>query len=157
MEPQIEYRAWHIAEKKMCSVAIIDFNKPSAFLVGIKPNGYTKADPERWNQIKAYENVGGLIVLPTEHGRLCSFGEFNLMFGCSMVDKHGKKWFGGDIIKEPQYEPEIMEIRFVEGAFCAYWGDEEMPIDINHFYHSKGPAFEIIGNIYETPQYRLKK
>ena len=125
--------------------------------MGVKPSGYTAADPERWNQIKAYEAVGGLIVLPSASGRLCELKEFDLMFTCGLLDKHGKKVYSGDIIKEPQYEPEIMEIRFVEGGFCAYWGDEEMPIDINHFYHSKGPAFEIIGNIFETPNLRPKK
>jgi uncharacterized phage protein (TIGR01671 family) len=67
-------------------------------------------------------------------------------------DKNGKEIYEGDIIRSKNHHPEKMEIRFIEGGFCAWWGSDDYPIDIYHFYNSKGCCFEVIGNIHENPE-----
>ena len=67
-------------------------------------------------------------------------------------DKNGKELYEGDVIRSKNHHPEKMEIRFIEGGFCAWWGSDDYPIDINHFYDSKGCCFEVIGNIHENPE-----
>ena len=67
-------------------------------------------------------------------------------------DKNGVEIYEGDTVKSNIHNPGIMGIRFVEGGFCAWWGDDDYPIDINHFYDSKGCCIEVIGNIHENPE-----
>ena len=128
----------------MCPISVFNFDKQGGFLLGVKP--------------ESDKAVAGLrlIVKAATDGRFCEKEEFDLMFTCGLPDKDGQKVYTSDIIEDPQYSPSRMEIRFYEGAFCAWWGDDKMPIDINHFYHSKGPAFKIIGNIYDNPELRVK-
>lgn len=65
-------------------------------------------------------------------------------------DKNGREIYEGDIVESKIHNPSKMEIRFIEGGFCAWWGDDDYPIDINHFYDSKGCCIEVIGNIHEN-------
>lgn len=69
-----------------------------------------------------------------------------------LLDKNGIEIYEGDVIRTKSHHPEKMEIRFIEGGFCAWWGNDDYPIDIAHFYDSTGCCLEVIGNIHENPE-----
>lgn len=68
-----------------------------------------------------------------------------------LLDKEGRRIYEGDLVQSKDHNPSIMEVRFVEGGFCAWWGSDDYPIDINHFYDSLGCHITVIGNIYDNP------
>ena len=68
-----------------------------------------------------------------------------------LYDVNNKPVYEGDIIEAFNHNPKYMEIKFVEGGFCADWGDSNYPIDINHFYDSKGCHLKVVGNVNENP------
>lgn len=68
-----------------------------------------------------------------------------------LKDKNGVEIYEGDICLCESHDPKYQEVRFIEGGFCLWWGCDDYPTDINHFYPSTGCMLEVIGNIYENP------
>lgn len=64
-------------------------------------------------------------------------------------DKYDKKVFAKDIIQAEQFKPSYYVVKFIEGGYCANFKGQFMPMDINHFYDSKGCMFKVVGNIYD--------
>lgn len=70
-----------------------------------------------------------------------------------LIDKEGREVCEGDIIESDIHEPARMEIKFLEGAFCATHPKIDLyPLDICHFYPSTGCMFKVIGNVHENPE-----
>jgi len=67
-------------------------------------------------------------------------------------DRNGKEIYEGDVVTSDIHVPQNMEVRFAEGGFCAWWGDDDLLIDMAHFYNSRGCCIEVIGNIHENPE-----
>ena len=140
---EIRFRAYHIKEKVMCGVSIINFDK-GAFLIGVQ-----KGKDE-------YINGGKQIVIAPEDGRFCDWDEFELMQFTGLKDKNGVEIYEGDIIKHDdpnwgyggKYDKEndsylYHDITFEDGCFC---------LRDNLELHIHNKMSEVIGNIYENPE-----
>lgn len=67
-----------------------------------------------------------------------------------LPDSKSKDVYDGDRIYAPSFTPSYMEIRFIEGGYCAWWEDcGDYTLDIKHFYPSIGCQFEVIGTIHD--------
>jgi uncharacterized phage protein (TIGR01671 family) len=82
---------------------------------------------------------------------------FAVMQFTGLNDKSGREIYEGDIISLDGFHPQIYEIKFIEGAFCACRPELPMPIDCHFFEDSIGVHSEVIGNIYENPELLEKR
>ena len=161
---RIKLRAWHIAEKKMCSVETL--TDAGAFLVGVK---------------KGEDDYGRkYFVRAPEHGRFCENDEFELMQFTGLLDKNGKQIFERDIVKtlchvctnraevgESKMDrdlfvlPEFKEsenycqIDWYSGVRVSGW--RLLGKDKRFQTQLKWPTImnmniEVVGNIFETPE-----
>lgn len=65
--------------------------------------------------------------------------------------------YSGDIIFSTCHSPSHYLIEFIDGAFCATFGNDTMyPIDLVHFYSSLGCCIEIVGNKRTHPSLMKK-
>lgn len=64
-------------------------------------------------------------------------------------DKKGRKIFEGDLVKLDGWEPSVMQIAFIEGAFCLADGTGEYAGDIHYIHHAGVNQSEVVGNIYD--------
>lgn len=106
-------------------------------------------DSEEKNYI-FFDALGGILAECDEVYRQRCVDKFEQFTG--LRDKNGKEIYEGDIVQSKNHNPDKMEIRFIEGGFCAWWGNDDYPIDINQFYDSLGCCIEVIGNIHENPE-----
>ena len=141
MEREIEFKAWHIEEKKMCDVSVINLNK-GAFLIGVKPG------PDSFDEEDSEEEFNQT----PQNGRFCYFDEFELLQFTGLTDKNGVKVFEGDILKRKDGISFI--VWCLDGWRYNSWMPESMEL-----YHSvdktKGKNYEIaevIGNIHDNPE-----
>ena len=136
---EIKFRAWHKAEKKMCDVNLINFDK-GAFLVGLN-----KAED-------TYINGGKQIVVAPEDGRFCEWDEFELVEFTGLKDKNGTPIYEGDILKysDPLYN---WLISFNDGGFVAQnIGIDGYLMEKFYIYQSLTSEREVIGNIYQNKE-----
>ena len=70
----------------------------------------------------------------------------------TMEEWKGKPIFEGDIVKIPLFEPSIMAIGFIEGAFCLVNKNGEFVADIHYTHHAGVNDTEVIGNIHDNPE-----
>lgn len=66
-----------------------------------------------------------------------------------LKDNKGVEIYDGDIVRSESHNPSYYKIEFIEGGFCATYGNL-YPIDINHFYPSVGCEITVIGNIHDN-------
>ena len=133
-----KYRAWHIAEKKMCKVDTINFDR-GAFLVGILPG------EDLW-----LENGKTVIAAPPE-GRFCAWDDFILLEYTGIKDKSGKEIYGeGDIYKDANGIISVVKMA-VDG--WALFPIKKGPVRNLYWYNvcntTKG---EVIGNVHQNPE-----
>jgi len=143
MKRQIEFKAWHIEEKKMCEVSIINLSK-GAFLIGVKPG------PDSFDEEDSEEEFNQT----PQNGRFCYFDEFELLQFTGLPDKNGVKVFEGDQLRLPILSTleefkhnEILTVVFKNAAFCLVNERRSMLLSGVHIYE-----FEVIGNIHDNPE-----
>ena len=128
--------AWHIAEKKMCKVQLINFDG-GAFLVGVD-----KEDDYLCDGGKSY------VVAPT-NGRFCDFDEFELMQYTGLKDKNGVEIYEGDIVKWSHLGGEKYVIYYNESE-CHFFAKPTDEDEIESYLDST--HMEYVGNIHENPE-----
>jgi uncharacterized phage protein (TIGR01671 family) len=131
MNRELKFRLWRNNKKKMYFVTNLNF-----LMQGFEDSYEVEAD--------YFDNDNEPYIIDNENNILEQYTGLN--------DKDGKEIYEGDIVQSTNHHPDKFEIRFVEGGFCAWWGNDEFPIDINHFYDSKGCCIKVIGNIHENPE-----
>lgn len=77
---------------------------------------------------------------------------FELMQFTGLLDKNGKEIYEGDILKMDSWNPAIVQVAFIEGAFCLSNKDGNYIGDIHYIQHAVIPQARVIGNIYENPE-----
>jgi uncharacterized phage protein (TIGR01671 family) len=143
MKREIKFRAWAIAEKKMCNITTL--TDRGAFLVGIEP----MADQ--------FIDNGKFIVESCKEGRCLNNGEFELMQFTGLLDRNGKEIYEGDIVTysvwERFHESETIRRTKVkyQDNLCGFspmaWHTQVE----DEFYNYEIENIEVIGNIYESP------
>ena len=156
MKREIEFKAWHIEEKKMCEVSIINLSK-GAFLVGVKPG------PDLFDE----EDEEKEFNFTPQDGRFCYFDEFELLQFAGLTDKNGVKIFEGDRLTikdsiftgygEPANADDIPEfyansesvVIFKDGAFCVEEPNSQVMIPLQSY---NTEDVWVIGNIHDNPE-----
>ena len=147
-----KFKAWHKAEKKMCEVSLINFDK-GAFLIGVEKAKDT------------YSNDGKTIIHAPENGRFCEWDEIELIQFTGLLDKNGVEIYEGDVLNcKTTFENNMAdrrfqaatqrEVSFKDGCFIDDVTDINLFDSImNITYNPSGwTDFEVIGNIYENPE-----
>ena len=133
----IKFRAWHIEEKKMCEVSIINFES-GTFLLGAKQGEDIISD--------------GFHIPAPEDGRFCAWDEFELMQFTGLTDKNGVKIYEGDVIKcisKNEFSKGNINYHEVLFGSCCWWAKGTMfnlaeILDYGDCY--------VKGNIHENPE-----
>jgi len=136
MKRDIQFRAWHIAEEKMCDIDVISFKRHGAFLYGTTPT-------EDFD-------YGKTIVIAPLDGRFCDNAEFELMQYTGLKDKNLKEIYEGDIL-HCIFNGIYRKVEHFKGCFwfMAIGKDWKYPINMINEDHLEDMV--VIGNIYETP------
>lgn len=144
MNREIKFRAWHIAEEKMCAVELINFEK-GAFLSDVIPN------PDQLVEIgdKTFK------VIAPERGRLCDFAEIHLMQYMGIEDKNGVKIFDGDLVMLEHYKSS--DLFDYEKPFIVTYEYGQVNFKQRSYNNFIGSfvgklKIEVIGNLYENPE-----
>lgn len=82
---------------------------------------------------------------------LVSNDEYELLEFIGLKDKDDEKIYEGYIVESESHSPNRFEVKFIEGAFCAWYEGCMYPIDISYFYSSTGCQLKVIGNKYQNP------
>lgn len=65
-------------------------------------------------------------------------------------DKKGQKIFEGDLVKLRGWNPPVMQIAFIEGAFCLADAAGEYVGDIHYIHHAGDNQTEVVGKVYDS-------
>lgn len=132
MAREIRFRAWHKAEEKMCEVNLL---RPGvgAFLVGLI---------EEAEQIVNLDDKQYLVT-PRDWtpGRFCDVAEFELMQFTGLHDKNGREIYEGDILESDSF---VDTFSWTDGGYTFDRDTKDEVMTVHYPY-------EVIGNIYETP------
>jgi len=132
-----KFRAWHKAEKKMCEVSLINFDK-GAFLIGVK-----KGEDE-------YIEGGKKIVIAPEDGRFCEWNEFDLIQFTGLKDKNGVEIYEFDIVAiDNEENPVITKCIYEPGYFTLL--DSAGGSWTRQLFHQQ-ERLEVVGNRFENPE-----
>ena len=152
-----KFKAWHKAEKVMCDVSVINFDK-GAFLIGVLQG-----------KDEIYDDQ---IVIAPDNGRFCDWDEIELCESTSLLDKNGVEIYEGSIYKRildkknkftKKYEwADYWLIEWLDKSACfttTCIGDEEETgfvkkkyIKRNDFSKRFNEMDIYIGNIHENPE-----
>ena len=138
---KIKFRAWHKPTQLMDDVVLIDFYNEKI--------GILYADP----------------VIQGESIQKYNFNEIVLMQSTGLKDKNGKEIYEGDIISfedsDGGYEyPDLaVNTGIVEYGDLGFYFTNRVAVEMDDFYIKDGRCdeVEVIGNIYENPNYRREK
>lgn len=153
----LKFKAWHIEEKKMCQLALINLNA-GAFLYGIAPGKDQRISDKEFT-------------LAPLDGRYCNIDDFYLMQYTGIKDDNGVEIYDGYIIEKKWPSGSWIRyiIKFGIYSYCdnrnLRGNDSECG---NGFYMSAilsddgickgdsalmdGAGYEIVGHIYGNPE-----
>jgi len=121
MNREIKFRAWDEDKKKMLDVQAITY----------------------WNQNPEIDEPCECEQAVQDHTGQW-YRMFVLMQYTGLKDKNGKEIYEGDIVKHCDYNPTTVE--FLDGRFFPL-----VMCKGNFIQEHKPESFEVIGNIYESP------
>ena len=145
---EIQFRAWHKKESKMCEIGTIRVGI-GAFLIGVLP-----AKDEVLPDLRA-------VVVSPKEGRFCNKEEFELMQYTGLNDKNGKERYFDDIVKITWRKDTDSYLQqgddYIEKEFIAriVWHIDRIVYVLANRKKLNCPSdvqVEVIGNIYENPE-----
>ena len=137
---ELKYRAWHKEHKQMYWFDLMWGNLygSGSGYIGMCPFGIPRK----------YINI------TSDNREEISPQDCEIMQYTGLKDKHGKEVYEGDIL-QVDYSKRVVEVAWRKGTWVAKYEDEYLcPLmGVPGFAGYDSTEIEIIGNVYETPEF----
>lgn len=156
MKRELKFRAWDNKNKQMGFVEAIEFSVES---VGVSPLDFSKEAQERRLEAPTELRFSFTATCRGQKGEFVITESKYLQQYTGLHDKNGKEIFEGDIIKHywaDKYKGTSLDqrevIEKVSGGFINRPVSDKEKRTSYSLVNADNENFEVIGNIYETPE-----